>query len=474
MDIRKYLTEYGITNSCELTQNSRHVRAGDIFIALKGEKLDGHDFVKSAENNGACAILCERDLTDCNVPFIVVPDLRKKLAKIATIYYDNPSNKLQIIGVTGTDGKTSTSTILHELISNYEVAGYIGTNRTLGVTDNFHYLSDRTTPDPITLNSTLNNMIKNGVKTVVMEVSSHAIAFGRIDGLVFSSGIFTNLSHEHLDFHSNMTEYLLTKAKLFQSLKNGEFAILNADDKNSAVIDELTSANVVYYGIDNEATYKAKNIKLKPDGASFDLYIANNFIDVVNLNLLGVFNIYNVLAVITYLHLHDYNINKIITALSNVKTISGRMEQIANSPRVIVDYAHTPNGIANSIQAVKSITTGKVTIVLGTASERDILKRPTMGKVASDLADHVIFTDEDPRFEDPKAIIDDLIKDIKKRTNYSIIHNRKDAIISAINNSNENDTVLITGKGHENFIEYGDVLVNHNDISVVRDVLNIK
>ncbi len=447
-----------------ITTHSDEVTSGSLFIALRGKRSDGHNYVDKALENGATFVIGEVDLPN-NLPYLKVVDISSKVPILAAKLYDYPFNSLKMIGVTGTDGKTTTSTIIRQLLSYYLPTGYIGTNGILGV-NVYEGKNHYTTPQATKLQEILSLMKQGGVKSVSMEVSSHALVQGRVDELLFDVAIFTNLSHEHLDYHNTIDEYLEAKSLLFKKLKSGGVAVVNSDDKFFPHIRKKIKDKIITYGQKPTADFRAFNIKFHSNFMTFDLKVYNQSYKNLKIPMLGVFNVFNVLAGLATMEALGYNIDEVIKHLPTLKQVSGRMHKITDNPfKVFVDYAHTPNGITLLLKNMKEICKGKIILVIGSAGERDKEKRKDMGLISTSLADYVVFTDEDPRSENPKDIVNDLLENVET-DNYCIIHNRAEAIKYAFDLANENDCVIVSGKGAEETLEYNGYTIKHNDVEV--------
>lgn len=435
--------------------NTKEINEGDLFVCIKGFNVDRHDYVKEAELKGASALVVNHKV-DSNLPQIIVEDTNKELANIANKFYDYPSKKMTMIGITGTDGKTSTATILYELLNQVSKCGYIGTNgvKCQGYNDN----SNNTTPTTEHLNRFLNNFYEKDCKYVSMETASEGLAQGRCDGIEFNYSIFTNLTHEHLNFHKTMGNYLDAKSILFKQTKKDGYSIINIDDPYAKQISKNCNGKVLFYGKDENADFRFCNEVITPKGTTFDL-IHNKKIYNITSPLLGLFNVYNLTAVLSALITMNIDIEKLDYSILH---IDGRMEHIdlGQDFKVIVDYAHTPNGYLNLFELTKTINVNRTIIVAGSAGERDRTKRPIMGKILVDNADLVIFTYEDPRSEDPNDIIDELTSKIMdKQDKFVRIVDRSEAIKYAIDIAEKNDMVLILGKGAETYeaLKYGKI-----------------
>lgn len=444
--------------------DSRKVVPGSLFVAIKGTVVDGHDYIDKAISDGAIAVICE-DLparTATEVDFFMVANSAIALGIVSSNFYDKPSSKLKLIGVTGTNGKTTIATLLYQLFRDL---GYkCGLLSTVENQVNGHIIpSTHTTPDPVELNKLLDEMVAKGCDYCFMEVSSHAVAQHRIAGLMFAGGIFSNLTHDHLDYHKTFAEYLKAKKTFFDGLPKDAFALTNADDKNGNVMLQNTSAYKKTYGLKNMADYKARILENQFGGLL--LQIDN---EDVWFKMVGTFNAYNLLAVYAAAMLLEQDRAKVLTTLSKLTGAEGRFEYIVGANKVIgiVDYAHTPDAVQNVLSTIHDIRKGneKVITVIGCGGDRDKAKRPIMAKVACEWSDKVILTSDNPRSEDPARIIKDMEAGVDaafKRYTLSIV-DRREAIKTACHLAKPGDIILIAGKGHEKYQEINGVK-NHFD-----------
>lgn len=462
-------------NINKITFNSKESSNNTLFIAIKGNNVDGHKFINNAIKNGAIAIVCEelpKKLTN-EITYVQVKNSRLALSFIAENFYNNPSDKLIITGVTGTNGKTTVASLLYKLFIklNYK-AGLISTINV--VVNGKEKQAQLTTPDPITLSKTLNEMVKAGVKYCFMEVSSHAIAQHRISALKYKLAIFTNITHDHLDYHNTFKEYIYTKKMLFDSLDNESFALINKDDKNWKIIIQNCKAKIYTYGLKAGANYYAKILEKSING---QLLKINN--KEIWTQLPGKFNAYNILAVLAAANLLIDNEEAILTALSDLKTVKGRF-QVIRSPsgiNAVIDYAHTPDALKNVLKSISEIkqNKGKIITVIGCGGNRDKRKRPLMAKIAVQFSNKVILTSDNPRYEDPEQILKDMEKgiNIEDKKNVLKITNRKEAIKTAVALSNPGDIILVAGKGHENYQEIKGIKKHFDDKKVIEETFNI-
>ncbi len=460
-DLLKLLKEYETENFKNteikgISYNSLTTKPNDIFICIRGEASDGHKYAQAAVDKGASALFCEEKLP-INVPQIIVKDTKRTMANIAAAFYNEPSKSLNLIGVTGTNGKTTVTHLIQKIIEkNNEKCALIGTlGYKLSSSDEYKE-AKHTTPQPPELQHDLRIMADNGIKNVVMEVSSHSLEQNRVGNCDFDGAVFTNLTQDHLDYHITMHNYFLAKAILFKGLKKGAFAIINADDEYAREFLNIIPEGVktFTYGVKNEADIKAENIDFSVDGAKLTVKYNNKTAD-MNLHLNGMFSVYNALAAFASGLAMNINDTIIINALENTKSVAGRFEIVSKKPLVIVDYAHTPDGLENVLKAARELTpkTSKLICLFGCGGDRDTTKRPKMGKIADDLSDKVVVTSDNPRSEDPQLIISDIMTGIKTVDTKRIFvePDRREAIKFLKTISNPEDVIVIAGKGHEDY-----------------------
>ncbi|MCR4430052.1 MAG: UDP-N-acetylmuramoyl-L-alanyl-D-glutamate--2,6-diaminopimelate ligase [Tepidanaerobacteraceae bacterium] len=447
--------------------DSRKVSKGNIFVAIKGFNLDGHSFIPHAISKGAVAVIGELDMDIPEITYIRVADSRRVLAQICAKYYGYPAQKLGIIGVTGTNGKTTTTYLIKALL---ERAGYkTGVIGTIGnlIGDKFIH-ADRTTPESLELNILFREMLREDVKYVAMEVSSHSLKLSRVEGINFEVGVFTNLTQDHLDFHKTFEDYYETKKKLFDLSKK---AVVNVDDESGKKILKSVKIPALSYGIENIADIRARNVKVSAEGVFYQADIGGrNFF--VSYRVPGRFSVYNSLAAIGTGLLLGITPELLINALESVKGVPGRFETVnmGQDFTVIVDYSHTPDGLENVLRTIKSFASGRIITVFGCGGDRDHTKRPMMGGIASKLSDYCILTSDNPRSEDPEAIIWEIEKGIFNN-NYEKIINRKEAIARAIDMAKKDDVILIAGKGHEDYQVLKDRTIHFDDREVAVEFL---
>lgn len=488
MELTKLLSSLSFYQTSETIHNieinsievdSRKVRAGDLFICIEGFTVDGHDYAEQAISQGAVAVIAQKELS-LSVPVIIVSDSQRALAMLAVKFLNNPSQKLSLIGITGTNGKTTVSYLLEAIFKEAEQkTGLIGTiQKKIG---DEAYPVTNTTPDSLELQKTFKQMVDKQVDTAIMEVSSHALDQGRVYGSHFDVAVFTNLSQDHLDYHKNMDDYLHAKSLLFSQLGNGyaqnkKYAIINNDDDASDLLRKSTAQEVITYGLGAGADVLAKDITLSITETTFTLTIGKASIDIKS-NLIGKFNVYNMLAASAAALTQGISLETIKQALESIKGIAGRFEPVllGQSFAVIVDYAHTPDSLENVLQTAKEFATHNVYIVVGCGGDRDRSKRPLMAQIAVKYADQAIFTSDNPRTEDPNLILDDMVNGLDKdETNYHVITNRKEAITAAINQASEEDVVIIAGKGHETYQQIGHETYDFDDRQVAGEAITDK
>jgi len=456
-----------------VTFDSRSAAKNGLFVAIKGTLTDGHDYIDTAIENGASAIICERKPEHIleNKEYIIVQDSHEALAYIANNYYDEPSKKLTLVGITGTNGKTTSTTLLFELFRKMEYkVGLIST--VVNRINNRDIPTKHTTPDPLQLNKLLQEMVDDGCTHCFMEVSSHAIHQKRVGGLHFAIGGFTNITHEHLDYHNTFKEYIQVKKAFFDHLPKSAYAITNIDDKNGMVMVQNSKAKVFTYGLKNVAEYKAKVIENQFSGLVLQLQGTELYT-----RLIGDFNAYNILLVYTIADLLTDNPIEVMRLISTLEAVEGRFEYFRSTSGVIVivDYAHTPDALENVLTTIKNIRTGneQVFTLVGCGGDRDKTKRPTMASIACHYSDQVILTSDNPRTEDPNTIIEDMMKGVDgvhyKKTNSNT--NRKEAIKQAISQAQPKDIILIAGKGHETYQEINGVRHDFDDLEIAKEIL---
>lgn len=454
--------------------DSRNVTENSMFVCVNGSNVNGHEFIKDCKDRGAKCFLIEEDVNFENgYTYIKVQNVKTVIPIISDNFYEHPSKYIKLIGVTGTNGKTSIATFLKDMFSTRYNCGFIGTT---GIYDGKNILTTKnTTPNNIEIQKNLRNMINNKCEYCFMEVSSHALALNRVDNIEYDIGIFTNLTEDHLDFHKTFEDYRRSKEKLFHKTKNSN--IINIDDINGKIILEnikKLDTNIITYGMNSNATFIAEDVLLYEDKTIYNLRGPDNIYEKIKLNMAGQFTVYNSLAVIATSYALDMPINEIINNVMNLKSVSGRFEKVENSQglHVFVDYAHTPDALDNILKSAKSFAKGRIIIVFGCGGNRDKAKRPIMGNIAQEYSDLVIITSDNPRFEEPLDIIEDILGGIdKNKDNYLIIEDRKEAIKAAIEIENDEDIVIIAGKGHETYQIIKDEVFNFDDKVIAKEII---
>ncbi len=458
-----------------LSYNSLTTKENDIFICIRGEAVDGHKYAKSAVEKGAKALFCEEEV-DVAVPQIIVEDTKRTMANIAAAFYCEPSKNINLIGVTGTNGKTTVTHLIQKIMEeNNEKCALIGTlGYKLSSNDDYKE-AKHTTPQPPELQRDLRLMADNNIKNVVMEVSSHSLEQKRVGCCDFNGAVFTNLTQDHLDYHITMRNYFKAKALLFENLNAGSFAVINADDMYAKDFIDVVPAGVktLTYGVKNNADVKAVDVDFSIDGAKLAV-LFNGKSEKMNLHLNGMFSVYNALAAFTTALAMGIDYKIIIKALENTKSVAGRFEIVSKKPLVIVDYAHTPDGLENVLKAARELTpsTSKLICLFGCGGDRDTTKRPKMGKIADNLSDKVVVTSDNPRSEDPQLIISDIMTGIKTVDTQRIFvePDRGEAIKFLKSISNEEDVIVIAGKGHEDYQILKNETIHFDDREEARKV----
>ena len=448
--------------------NSNLVSSQSLFICINGVNTDGHKFIKQAISYGAVCVVCEKEFEE-NVTQIIVKDSRLAMSLIASNFYGNPQKKLKLVGVTGTNGKTTTSQLIHKILCENGIkSGVIGT---IGTTfGKFNLEPTLTTPDPISLYKTLKLMVEDGVKIVVMELSAHAIYLRKLHNLEFEIVVFTNLSQDHLDFFKDMESYKKAKIDLFLNNKI-KYAVLNSDDKVGLEISKIVNKPILY-GINNPADCFAVDINLQGKNTEFVL----NLFDCIcfaKTKLKGMFNVYNCLASCSVCCMLGVSAENTVKALEKIDCISGRLECVYYGDySILIDYAHTPDGLEKCLTALKEITTGKLYCVFGCGGNRDTSKREIMGEISGRYADFTIITTDNPRYEDPMDIINQIEIGVKRVcNNYVIVQDRIQAIKYAINSAKKGDLILVAGKGSEQYQEVLGIKKQYNDKDTIQDII---
>lgn len=461
-------TEYDIEIN-DVKTSSKEINEGDLFVCIMGFSVDRHDYVKEAEQKGARALVISRDV-ESTLPKIKVKDTNKELMNIINKFYDYPSKKVKMIGVTGTDGKTTTSTIIYKLLNEFEKTGYIGTNGV--ISDDYKESIINTTPAPEHIHRIVNNLYLKGTKNVVLETASEGLAQNRCETIEFDYSIFTNITPEHLNYHKTMENYLNAKCMLFEQTKKDGYCIINIDDENSNKIIEKCNGKVITYGKDEKADYNISNVTTSEYGTQFKLKY-NNIEYSINIPLIGAFNAYNMTAALAVLTNMGYKIEELEKHFNKL-FVAGRFDTVnyGQDFKVIIDFAHTPNAVNNILDFANSIKKNRIISVSGAAGGRYVEKRPIIGKMLVDKSDYVIFTYDDPRKEDINDIIDQMTVDVLDKTNkFERIVDRKEAIKKAINIAQKDDIVLILGRGNETMVPINDELIPENDYEEVEKAI---
>ena len=453
-----------------ITDDSRKVTEGSIFVCIKGARFDGHDVAAQMLEKGAVCVVCERDL---GLPGqIVVENTRKAISLMCANYFGRPADKLKLIGITGTNGKTTTAFLIKNMLKKLGVkAGLIGTVKNMA--GDKEYPAALTTPESFELHSLFNEMVNEGCEYCVMEVSSQALAQYRVEGLHFAAGIFTNLTQDHLDYHGSFENYAEAKSMLFTE---SDICILNLDDEHAMSMLRNTDGRMVTYSVNqDESDYTAKYIRYKNDGIEYEL-VTMGYVERVRVGIPGEFTVYNSMsAAVTLIEL-GFDFSKVLYALSLSEGVKGRIEVVPTDTdyTVIIDYAHSPDGLENIISSLRKIAKARIITVFGCGGDRDRTKRPIMGSIAAKLSDVIVVTSDNPRTEDPDAIIEDILAGIKGSKVRKIVESdRTKAIRAALEEAETDDIVLLAGKGHETYQIFGTEKIHYDEREVVRDILSI-
>lgn len=466
---------YGNTNLNieKMEYHSSKIGKSDLFVAIKGYKTDGHNFIYDAIKNGASCIVTEKDFDFQVQAKIIVEDSRTALAQLADKFYGSPSSKLKVVGITGTNGKTTISYLLKNILqTKEEKIGLVGTIA--------HYIGDQkiaahnTTPESLDLQKMFCQMLTSGIKYAVMEVSSHSLALKRVESIDFDVAIFTNLTQDHLDFHQDMESYRKTKGKLFEMLdkKDGE-AVINLDDANWEYFYNKTEAPKIAYSLENKkADVFAEKVKSNLDGSKMSISTPKGKFD-IETKLIGEQNVYNILAAVAGSLALQFDLQSIAQGLKSAERIPGRLERIdLGQPfDVLIDYAHTPDALERVLLTAKKLSSGKVIALFGCGGDRDKTKRPIMGKLSNRIADYIIVTSDNPRTENPSSIIDDIFKGITGKDRVQRIEDRAQAIEQALKLAKPKDIVVIAGKGHEDYQIIGTKKIHFSDKETVEHIL---
>ncbi|MFA4838193.1 MAG: UDP-N-acetylmuramoyl-L-alanyl-D-glutamate--2,6-diaminopimelate ligase [Candidatus Neomarinimicrobiota bacterium] len=458
-------------NISMLALNSVKVKRGGLFFAIRGAIEDGHRYIGNAIQAGASAVVVEEFQPEVNVPQILVSDTKIALSKIADAFFDSPSGKMQVVGVTGTNGKTTTVFLLNHI---FKQAGLKrGTIGTLGYTiEDESFTTNLTTPDSLQLQSILFQMVEKSVTHVAMEVSSHSLALHRVDDIRYHAGVFTNISQDHLDFHHTIESYAKTKTELFRQVEPNGFLVCNADDPYAELFHQAANARVYDFSLRHKTDFSFREGVTFAQGIDGIIDTPNGSVS-IRCPLSGEFNLKNILGATAVASLLGIPSSDISEAFSQITYVPGRLQEVSKPgfPRTFVDYAHTPDAIVNVLTALRKITpaAGKLIAVFGCGGNRDRQKRPLMAKAVESLADYAILTTDNPRFEDPEAIIAEAAGGFSSSRKYQTIPDRKSAIQTAIGNADKNDIIAVLGKGHETYQEIKGVRYPFYDVDVIRN-----
>lgn len=452
----------------DITYDSRAIKPGIAFVAVEGYVTDGHRYIDSAVKNGALVIVCQKPPKE-GVPFVLVGDSRLALAQISANLFSHPAREMKIIGVTGTNGKTTVTHLIKSVVESIskEKCGLIGTNENI-VGDKV-YEAERTTPESYDLHKLFREMVDSGCKYAVMEVSSHALVTGRVEGILFEVGVFTNLTQDHLDFHITMEAYRDAKARLFDISKT---AVINLDDPVGQYLKEYAKCPVITYSAKNDmADLVAKDIKLRESRVDF-CAVSIGKIERMELHIPGMFSVYNALSTIACCEALGFSTPEISAALKECEGVKGRAEVVPVDAdfTIIIDYAHSPDALEKILKTVRGFAKARVIVVFGCGGERDIGKRPMMGRIAAELADLVVISSDNPRSEDPEAIIDDVLEGLKGlKTPYKRIADRPEAVKWALSHAKTDDVVVLAGKGHEDYQVIGTEKLHQDEREVIAE-----
>ena len=466
---------YGDTSTLvkDICFSSKKAKKGSLFVAINGYNIDGHAFIVDAIDNGATTIVCENlpeDFKNLKSVFVKVKCSKSALSIISSNFFDNPSSKIDLIGITGTNGKTTISSLLYELFNKFSIDSGLISTINIKYKDQ-EIESINTTPDSISINHHLSEMIKSNIKICFMEVSSHGIDQKRIEGLFFKGVIFTNLTHDHIDYHKSFANYRDTKKKIFDSLSNKSFSLINSDDRNSKYIIQNSKSSKYTYGINNKSDYNSSILEIQLEGM-----LLNIDKNEVWTKLIGDFNAYNILAIYSLGKIYELETIKLLKAISELENVQGRLQSFTtkNKITVIVDYAHTPDALENVLKTINKIRNvdQRLITVVGCGGDRDSKKRPLIGNLVSELSSYVIFTSDNPRSENPKEILDQILLGVTKTNSKKtdVIVKREKAIERAYKYSNTGDIVLIAGKGHENYQELNGKKIPFDDFKIAKQI----
>ncbi len=474
MRLKQLLKDYNVKNEFDdaeitgIAYDSRKVKPGDVFVCISGFETDGHKYAGKAVEKGAAAVIAEHAV-DAGVPTAVVENTRHALSYAADVFYGHPSGKFRLVGVTGTNGKTTTTFLVKSILEKAgHKVGLIGTNKNM--IGERELPSERTTPESLELTELFAEMAKEGADFVVMEVSSHSLSLSRVEFCEFGVGAFTNLTQDHLDFHKTMENYLAAKKKLFDMCKTG---VINADDEGGRKILADCSCVSVSYGIDSAADILAGNIDYGAHGVDFDCDALGAAMR-IHINTPGRFSVYNALAAVGICTALGISAEDISEGLRSVPGVCGRAEVVPTGRdyTVMIDYAHTPDGIENILKSIRGFAKGRIVILFGCGGDRDRTKRPKMGRIAGELADFCVVTSDNPRTEDPGEIIKEIIPGVEETgCPYTVIENRKEAIRYALDNAETGDVILLAGKGHETYQILKSGKIHFDEREIVHEIL---
>ena len=468
----------------DIEHDSRKVTQGTMFVCMTGTRVDGHSFIPQAKENGAVAIITEKDgVVPEGMSVLKVADLKKALHVLVPFFHDYPARRMRIIGITGTNGKTSISYMLRAMLRRMGLrVGLIGTIQVM-VEDEVLPIHN-TTPDVVDLQKMMAYMLEKNMDYVVMEVSSHALDQNRVAGVEFDTVVFTNLTQDHLDYHKTLENYKLAKAKLFamvsspEAVKNGKTAVVNIDDPAGACMLEHADCRHMTYAINNEADLKAENIDVLANGAEFDIMTRFGALP-LKLKITGIFNVYNVMAAVGAALVEGVPAPVIKECMDNFTGVPGRFELVRGGQdfAVIVDYAHTPDGLENILKTARQIAKKRIITVFGCGGDRDRTKRPIMGRIAAELSDYIVATSDNPRTEDPQFILDQVVEGVADGADgrpYEAIIDRREAIFRAVELAEADDIVIIAGKGHEDYQILKDKTIHFDDKEVAMEAILAK
>ena len=453
--------------------NSLEVKPGNIFVCISGFKTDGHKYAADAIGRGAIAVMAEKDISELGVTCIICDNTRLALARASANFYGHPENKFKLIGITGTNGKTTTTYLVKSVLESLgHKVGLIGTNQNMVGTEVIP--SKHTTPDSLELMQLFSHMAEKGAEYVVMEVSSHSLALDRVTACTFDVGAFTNITQDHLDFHKTMEQYLEAKGILYHISRAG---VVNVDDSGADYLLSTSKCErMLTYGIDKDCDLRAYDVELSEKGVDFKVkYEGESY--TVQLGIPGRFSVYNALTAIGCLLAAGVDMKDAVAGLKSARGVKGRIEVVETGRdfSVIIDYAHTPDGLYNVIRTIRGFCKGRIITVFGCGGDRDVTKRPKMGKIAAALSDFCVVTSDNPRTEDPEKIVADVVEGVKDgNCDYAVVTNRFEAIEFALDHAKVNDVVLLAGKGHETYQILADRTIDFDEREIVKKLLNVE